>query len=283
MTPQEQQMLQSLTDRINQTVITDKDPEAERYLQDTLGRNPDALYILAQTTLVQEYALKQAQQQLADLKAQQQAPPPPPPPQKHTSFLGSLLGQHDDAIPLPPYQPVQPQQTQYAPPQYAQPQYAQPQYIQQPGFGSSFGQIPGQGGGFLSSALRTATGVAAGALAFEGIEDLMHGFGGHSGYGQNFGGGFGGGGRPEEIINNNYYGDSDRSHANFSPDVEDRRDDFSSRLQNADSTSGSNDAPYDPINPDDNDSDPSTSDDTSAQDDSSSYDPVSDFSSNDNS
>ncbi len=70
--------------------------------------------------------------------------------------------------------------------------------------------------------MQTATGVAAGALAFEGIESLMHGFGGS-------GGGFGsGGGRPEEIINN-YYGDSGREHERpLSSDIEDRRGESSS-------------------------------------------------------
>jgi hypothetical protein len=56
--------------------------------------------------------------------------------------------------------------------------------------------------------MQTATGVAAGALAFEGIESLMHGFGHAAGYGggQAFGG-FEGGQRPVEEVVNNYYGD----------------------------------------------------------------------------
>ncbi len=46
---------------------------------------------------------------------------------------------------------------------------------------------------FLRTAATTAAGVAAGALAFQGIESLMHGFGGGAaGLG---GGGFFGGGR----------------------------------------------------------------------------------------
>ena len=32
MTPQEQQLLKGLTDRVNQTVLEDKDPEAEQFL-----------------------------------------------------------------------------------------------------------------------------------------------------------------------------------------------------------------------------------------------------------
>src|SRR5260370_21368766 len=111
MTPQEQQMLQALTDRVNQTVLSDKDPEAERYLQDTLGRNPDALYILAQTVLVQQYALDQARKQLADARNNAQSQPQP---RQHTSFLGNLLGLDDN--PRQPTQPPPPPPPQYAPP-----------------------------------------------------------------------------------------------------------------------------------------------------------------------
>ena len=230
MTPQEQQLLQGLTDRVNQTQLTDKDPEAEQFIFQALGRNTDSLYILAQTVLVQQYALDQAKQQLDQAKldldharqvAQQQQPV------KHTSFLGSLLGTDQPAPPPPPpaYQTVQ----TYAPPP---PAYGQPVAYGAPQYGGGF--VAPQGGGFLRSAMTTATGVAAGALAFEGIESLMHGFGQHAGYGSGFDGGMGGG-RPEEIINNNYYGDaaphdkgdlSDRFAAagdQPSQDIEDRR------------------------------------------------------------
>ncbi len=274
MTPQEQQLLQGLTNRVNQTVLNEKDSDAERYLQDTLGRNPDALYILAQTVLVQQYALDQAKQQLD--QARQQARQAPPAPRHATSFLGNLLGLNDAPPPPPPPQP-QYSQVNNPPAQYAQqPQYSAPQYGSQPGFGqSAFGQ---QGGGFLRSAMQTATGVAAGALAFEGIESLMHGFGEHAGYSQGLGGFGGGGGGREEVINNNYYGDaspnehgdrgdlSDRLAASGdqpSSDVEDRRDDFAD-------TSGSDGSSNDNFA------------DSGSYDDSSS-DSGSDFSSDDNS
>ena len=87
MTPQEETMLNDLIDRVVETRLTEKDPEAEQLLNQKLGRNPDALYILAQTVLVQKYALEQAQAQLRQL---QQAPQQPA---RATSFLGNLLGQ----------------------------------------------------------------------------------------------------------------------------------------------------------------------------------------------
>jgi len=95
MTQQEQEMLQGLIQRVNQTQLQEKDTDAEDMLNQTLGRNPDALYILAQTVLVQQYALDQAKQQLDQLRQQQ--------PRRSTSFLGGLLGR--DQQPTPPSPP----------------------------------------------------------------------------------------------------------------------------------------------------------------------------------
>jgi hypothetical protein len=222
MTSQEQQMLQGLIARVNQTQVTEKDSDAEQMLGASLGRNPDALYILAQTVLVQGYGLEQAQKQLADARqqvddlqqqlAQQQAQP------KHTSFLGSLLGRDEPAP--PPAVPAQYQQVPGYPqggpqggyqPGYGQSGYGQP--YPPAGYGAPGYGAPAGGGGFLRGAMQTAAGVAAGALAFEGVESLFHGFGHAAGYGSEFapmGGGFGGG--PREEVINNYYGDAAPGH-----------------------------------------------------------------------
>ena len=233
MTTQEQQMLQGLTDRINQNQLQEKDADAEQYIQQALGRNPDALYIMAQTLLVQQYALEQAKKQLADLRAQlDQARQHTQEPKHATSFLGNLLGLKDEpqrtAPPPPP--PPAPAAAPLAPP----PQYASAGYGPGLAYPSGGYPIPGapQGGGFLRSAMQTASGVAAGALAFEGIESLMHGFGHASGYGTEFAGQGpghgGGGGRPEEIVNN-YYGDATgHEHAGgLSSSVQERHADLS--------------------------------------------------------
>jgi hypothetical protein len=216
MTPQEQEMLQGLIQRVNQTQLAEKDPDAEEMLQQTLGRNPDALYILAQTVLVQQYALDQAKQQLDQLRQQ---------PRRSSSFLGNLLGRDQQITQTAPPPP---------PPTYAQPQYVPiPSYA--PNYSPGFG-APAPGGGFLRGAMQTAAGVAAGALAFEGIESLMHGFGHSAGYGSNFGDSE----RPEII--NNYYGDSaQHEHSNnLSPDIEDRRGEsrFSQAVDNNDHGEG---------------------------------------------
>ncbi len=220
MTPQEEQLLQALAERVNSTQLNEKDPDAEAFLNRSFNSNPDAVYILAQTVLVQNIALEQAKAQVAQLQEQvQQARQPA----RASSFLGNLLGHRDSqpappqSVPVqqgypqagyeqgPPFQPVQ----QYQP--VAQPVYqpaGQPQYVPMPAGQPSF----------LRGAMQTAAGVAAGALAFEGVEAALHGIMGHPSYGwggPGFGmGGFGMGGpgmgvgfeRPvEETVINNYY------------------------------------------------------------------------------
>jgi uncharacterized protein len=211
LTPQEEQLLNSLIERVNQTQLQEKDPDAEALLNRSLGVNPDALYILAQTVLVQNIALEQAKAQVVQLQQQAQQPRQPA---HATSFLGSLLGHRDpepapvQAAPQasyqPGYQPVKPEYAQPAPqPYFAHPAFQQSQYVAGPP-------------SFLRGAMQTAAGVAAGALAFEGVEAVLHGLGGHPGYGWGGGGlgmgpGLMGGGfeRPfEETVVNNYYDDA---------------------------------------------------------------------------
>lgn len=191
MTPQEESMLQDLVQKINSTSLQEKDDSAERLLNNGLGRNPDALYMLAQTVLVQNIALEQAKRQLTQM---QQAPPAPA---RATSFLGSLLGHHDAPAPPPP------PQGGYQTVQYGAPA---PQYNQQQPMGA-FQAAPSGQPSFLRSAATTAAGVAAGALAFQGVESLLHGgMGGGGGFGGFGGGGFEG--APREEVINNYYGDN---------------------------------------------------------------------------
>jgi hypothetical protein len=231
MTAQEQQMLQGLVDRINQTKLAEKDSDAEQMIQETLGRNPDALYVMAQTVLVQGYALDQAQKQIADLKAQlSQAQQHAAEPRHATSFLGNLLGRHDEPQAVAP-PPPPPQGAGVGP------------GLTYPSGGYPIPNAPEpQGGGFLRSAMQTATGVAAGALAFEGIESLMHGFGHSAGYGTEIvGPGYGAaglGGAPREEIVNNYYGDTSPEPHGEASFGEGRRDEASDRYADASSGAG---------------------------------------------
>jgi hypothetical protein len=225
MTPQEQKMLDDLMARVDSTRLEDKDPEAAQRIEQWIARNHDAPYILAQTVLVQNYALEQAKAQIQALQQQLQQHAQSSQPSKPTSFLGSLFGHKEEPAPqqpgyAAPRQPGSAPPSGYAPvPQYGQQQYGQPAAPPPPPYGAPQGYAAPGGGGssFLRSAATTAAGVAAGALAFEGIESLMHGFGHTAGFG---GGGLGlgeMGGRPEETVINNYYdspsGDRDASSA----------------------------------------------------------------------
>lgn len=213
LTPQEQELLKQLAQRVNQTQLQEKDPDAENLLGRELGANPDAIYILAQTVLIQDIAMQQERAQISQL--QQQLQQAKQQPAHATSFLGRLLGDREPQQPPPPPPQQQPpfQPVQYAPqtpPQFGAPQYGVPQYTP-PMYAAPQGQSS-----FLRSAAQTAAGVAAGALAFEGIESLLHGFGHGGGWGPGAGmAGFGvvpgvgmGGAfeRPvEETVVNNYY------------------------------------------------------------------------------
>jgi uncharacterized protein len=185
MTPQEQQMIDGLIDRIRNTQVTDKDLDAERYLQQNLATIPDALYILAQTVIVQQYGLQQAQQQIQQLQTALDEASQHVQQSSGGSFLSKIFGGPSTSQPLQTqYQPVN---NPGYPPPYAPayaPAYTQPAY-------------PSGGGGFLRGALQTAAGVAIGEAAFESMESLFHGFGG-SQYGYE---------HPGETVVNNYYDD----------------------------------------------------------------------------
>ncbi len=282
MTPQEQGMINGLIDRVQKTQLAEKDADAERLLQGSLGRTPDALYILSQTVLVQQYALDQAQQQLSTLKSQmQQMQAQQQHPKPATSFLGGLFGGGGSDRSAAPPPPQAQASSQYAPvPGYpTQTGYAQPGYAAQPAYGSPQVAPPSQGGGFLRGAMQTAAGVAAGALAFEGVESLMHGFG-------NAATGMGGGaGRPEEIVNN-YYGDDARGAGDRGSQFvdDDRSKDNNDPGSNAFTDDNDLAASGDDASP--NDGDDSAFNDTSDTDDSSfddGGDSMSDDSSSDNS
>jgi uncharacterized protein len=280
-TPQEEQLLQSLADKINATQLQEKDQDAESFLNQNLAPNPDAIYILAQTVLVQNIALEQAKAQIAQLQQSQQTRQP----SHTTSFLGSLLGRHDQALPQPQAQPNYPapspagfQPVQQGPFQTAPPvQYAP---VAAPPYAPAYSSGPG----FLRGAMQTAAGVAAGALAFEGVESVLHGLSGGSGWG---GPGFGMGGGfehpAEETVINNYYdepgGRESEHHEGGEQHFHESADQGNAQFSDASYNTAGDDRGYD----DQSSSDNSNFDDNSGGfDDSGSFDDSGDFGSGDN-
>ena len=150
MQSEERELITGLFGRLQPFESQPRDGEAEALIKDLAVRQPAAPYLLVQTVLVQEQALKAAQERIAELEARAGAAP------AASGFLGSApkIGPWGapaaPAAPRPSVPPTRsPLQAAVAP------------------------QQGGGGGGFLRSAMATAAGVAGGALLFEGIRNLM--------------------------------------------------------------------------------------------------------------
>jgi hypothetical protein len=153
MQSQERELISGLFGRLQQFESQPRDPEAEALIRDFVARQPASPYLFVQTVLVQEQALKAAQERIAELEAKAGAAP------AAAGFLGS-------APKIGPWG----SQTQAAAPQAAEPQAPAPS-TRSP---LQAAVAPQSGGGsFLRSAMTTAAGVAGGALLFEGIRSLM--------------------------------------------------------------------------------------------------------------
>jgi hypothetical protein len=227
MSPEERQLLAGLFDRVRGQSTVPRDAEAEAFISDAVRAQPYAPYLLAQSVIVQEAALRAANDKLQQLEAQvqqlQQAPPQPA--AAGGSFLGSLFGGGSSPAPqpapsaVPPSGPWQQPQQGYAP--------SDPPQAPQGPWGGAMAAPAGGGGGFLKGALGAAAGVAGGVLLADSIRGL---FGAHNnpfgmgtgltdfgglggglgagGLGNGLGaGGLGGGG--ETVINNYYNNDGD--------------------------------------------------------------------------
>jgi hypothetical protein len=158
MQQQERDLIADLFGRLQQFENQPRDPEAERLIASCVTRQPSAVYLLTQTAIVQEEALKQAKARIAELESKA----------SESSFLGSApkIGPWGSA-PSVSQAPAQRAPWQAAP---AAPQAAP--YAQQ----APMGAPAGGGGSFLRTALTTAAGVAGGALLFQGISSMF----GHS-------------------------------------------------------------------------------------------------------
>jgi hypothetical protein len=155
MTPQERQLVTDLFDRLATLEGSERDPEAERLIADGLKRAPNAPYALAQTVLVQDQALRDADARIRDLEGSggDRA--------RKTRFLddmrGALFGHNEEpggSVPA----------------------------VKAPAGTSSFGrggnvqvspQDQGQGGSFLGNAAAAAAGVIGGALLLDAIRSMM--------------------------------------------------------------------------------------------------------------
>lgn len=212
MTPQEQQLLHDLFQRLAQAQGTPKDAQAEAEVRQGLAAVPDAAYWLAQRTLLLEQGLQQAQQQIAQLQ-QQAAQGGAGMQQGAGSFLSGGLGTQFGRAPERGAERGYEQEPEYAGYRSAQPQQAPgwrerwfgaaPRAAAAPAPAYAPAPAASAGSSFLSSAAASAAGVAGGMFLFNGLENLM---GNHHGGGNSLFGGR----QPEvqENITQNFYGDS---------------------------------------------------------------------------
>jgi len=94
MTPEERNLIIDLFDRLATLEDAQRDPDAERLIRDGLRQAPNAPYALVQTVLVQDEALKRADERIRELEAGSATETAA----RDTSFLGGIRsmmgGQH---------------------------------------------------------------------------------------------------------------------------------------------------------------------------------------------
>lgn len=194
MTPQERELIADLFDRLAQLERQPRDPEAERVIREGLSRAPNAVYALVQSVLVQDEALKAANDHIAALEEELQSSQQP---QQKRGFLDnmrdSILGR-DEPPPARGSVPSVGDRPMGAPPGYGRERpdpwgqaRQSPQYRDEgygggagPGYGGpqrggpmAGGPMAGGGGSFLGTAAAAAAGAIGGGLLMGGIRSAM--------------------------------------------------------------------------------------------------------------
>jgi hypothetical protein len=175
MTPQEQELVEELFDRLAKLENSPRDPAAERVIADGLRRAPQATYTLVQTALVQDEALKRANARIEELQAQVGGEEQQPSGGFLDSMRDAVLGRSEPRSSVPSVH----SQAQSSP-TTAPPYRRQPEYPTGPGLAPGVGPAFGSGGSFLGTAASTAAGVIGGGLLLNSIRSM---FGDHAGLG----------------------------------------------------------------------------------------------------
>jgi uncharacterized protein len=258
MTPQERQLIDDLFDRLAKLENAPRDGEAMSAIMQGLRAAPNAVYALVQTALVQDEALRRANDRIQELEAGHAAAPG-----QSGGFLDSMreavFGQNQargsGSVPnvrapdmggRPTWNSGQVLQQTQPPGQYGQPGYGQA-YGGQPYGGQQPPPLGGGGGGggsFLGTAAAAAAGVVGGSLLLNSIRGMMGGGGSHQAFGDT--------GQSGGIEDRRPWGD--QSGGNLARDAG-VNDIGSSGSQRADNDYGSRQGYFDQNSQDDNDND----------------------------
>jgi uncharacterized protein len=152
MNDQERQVIESLFTRLGEVErqAAPRDAEAEAFIQERIRQQPGAPYFMAQTVVMQEYALRQAQQQIEELERQVAQRP------AGGGLFSNLFGGGQNS------------------------NRSGTSVVGAPRVSASGGKAapplqPGHGGGFLAGAAQTAMGVAGGVLLGNAIAGMLGG------------------------------------------------------------------------------------------------------------
>lgn len=136
MESQDRQIIQSLFSRLRdaEKQAASRDADAEALIKERVGQQPAAPYFMAQTIVMQEYALQQAQQRIEALERPADRP-------AGGGLFGNLFGNgQSGGRAMQPARPMSPLPS------------------------AAMGGQQNRGGGFLAGAAQTAMGVAGGVL-----------------------------------------------------------------------------------------------------------------------
>jgi uncharacterized protein len=177
MTPQERRLVDDLFERLATLERNPREPDAEDAIRAGLRKAPNAAYALVQTVLLQEEALRQANDRIAELESADA------PPQDSGGFLDSMrdavFGGGNTRSSVPPVGGARPGDRPGDRPMGVPPgfQRAGDPYQAQ---GGASPQAPepargGAGGSFLGTAAAAAAGVIGGSLLMNSLKGAFGG------------------------------------------------------------------------------------------------------------
>jgi hypothetical protein len=182
MTPQERQLVDDLFDRLSKMEGAPRDAQATAAIAEGLRRAPSAVYALVQTVLVQDEALRRANDRIQELEASDASRQ-----EQSGGFLDTMrdtiFGQSQPRGSVPNVPPPQTSSRPVWNSGQAMQQAGYPGRYEQPSYGQPYGGAqPGAGGGsFLGTAAAAAAGVVGGSLLLNSIRSMMGGS--HQGFG----------------------------------------------------------------------------------------------------
>lgn len=173
MNSEERRMIADLFERMRSFGPVEKEDEAERMIREEVRRMPDAPYMLVQSVLVQEMALRRADERIRDLEERlgELEAGRGRAAQGGGSFLGGLFGGGSRSSDSDPRE--RPARASSVPSVGRAPMGAPARDGEDWRSGSGPQMRRGGGGSFLQSAMATAAGVAGGVLLADSIRGLF--------------------------------------------------------------------------------------------------------------